>query len=310
MAIKYNGENALTFLLTLINSKFKTKVDKVDGKGLSSNDFTTTLKNKLDGIAEGANKYTHPTQAMGAKTSGLYKVTIDGSGHITAVTEVAKADITALGIPGQDTTYVVATSALDGLLSKEDKAKLDGIAENANNYTHPTQSMGAKSSGFYKITVDTYGHITAVTAVNKTDITNLGIPGSVPTISTDIEADGNSDAKTASPKAVKTYVDGKISSTYKPGGSIAFADLPALTAANSGMVYNLTDNFTTTASFVEGAGNNYPAGTNVAIVYTTGGYKYDVLAGFVDLSDYAKTADFVEFTNEEVQAIWDSVFTS
>ena len=308
MAIKYNGENALTFLLTLINSKFKTKVDKVEGKGLSTNDFTTELLNKLNGIAAGANKYTHPTQAMGAKTSGLYKVTIDGSGHITAVTEVAKTDITALGIPGQDTTYVVATSALDGLLSKEDKAKLDGIAENANKYTHP--SYTAKSSGFYKITVDATGHVSAVATVTKTDITNLGIPGSVPTISTDIEADATSDAKTASPKAVKTYVDGKISSTYKPGGSIAFADLPALTAANSGMVYNLTDNFTTTASFVEGAGNTYPAGTNVAIVYTTGGYKYDVLAGFVDLSDYAKTADFVEFTNEEVQAIWDSVFAS
>ena len=308
MAIKYNGENALTFLLTLINSKFKTKVDKVEGKGLSTNDFTTELLNKLNGIAAGANKYTHPTQAMGAKTSGLYKVTIDGSGHITAVTEVAKTDITALGIPGQDTTYVVATSALDGLLSKEDKAKLDNIAENANNYTHP--SYTAKSSGFYKITVDATGHVSAVAAVTKADITNLGIPGSVPTISTDIEADATSDAKTASPKAVKTYVDGKISSTYKPGGSIAFADLPALTAANSGMVYNLTDNFTTTASFVEGAGNTYPAGTNVAIIYTTGGYKYDVLAGFVDLSDYAKTADFVEFTNEEVQAIWDSVFAS
>lgn len=308
MTIKYNGENALTFLLTLINSKFKTKVDKVDGKGLSSNDFTTTLKNKLDGIAEGANKYTHPTQAMGAKSSGLYKVTIDGSGHITAVTEVAKTDITALGIPGQDTTYVVATSALDGLLSKEDKAKLDNIAENANNYTHP--SYTAKSSGFYKITVDATGHVSAVSAVTKADITNLGIPGSIPTISTDIEADATSDAKTASPKAVKIYVDGKISSTYKPGGSIAFADLPALTAANSGMVYNLTDNFTTTASFVEGAGNTYPAGTNVAVIYTTGGYKYDVLSGFVDLSDYAKTSDFVEFTNEEIQAIWDNVFTS
>lgn len=37
------------------------KVDKVAGKGLSTNDFTTTLLNKLNGIAEGANKYTHPS---------------------------------------------------------------------------------------------------------------------------------------------------------------------------------------------------------------------------------------------------------
>lgn len=234
MAINYNGNNSLTFLLQLLKTKFGTKVDKVEGKGLSTNDFTTELKNKLD-----------------------------------------------------------------------------GIAANANNYSHPTHTAAA--SGFYKVTVDNLGHVTAVTAVKKEDITGLGIPGSqptVPTISTDISADATSDAKTASPKAVKTYVDGKISSTYKPGGSIAFADLPALTAANSGMVYNLTDNFTTTASFIEGAGNTYPAGTNVAIVYTTSGYKYDVLAGFVDLSDYAKTADFHELSNNEVQSIWDSVFTS
>ena len=36
------------------------KVDKVSGKGLSTNDFTAALLSKLNGIAEGANKYTHP----------------------------------------------------------------------------------------------------------------------------------------------------------------------------------------------------------------------------------------------------------
>lgn len=38
-----------------------TKVDKVNGKGLSTNDFTNDDKNKLDGIAAGANNYTLPT---------------------------------------------------------------------------------------------------------------------------------------------------------------------------------------------------------------------------------------------------------
>lgn len=35
--------------------------------------------------------------------------------------------------------YENATVEQDGLMSKEDKAKLDGVAENANNYTHPTK---------------------------------------------------------------------------------------------------------------------------------------------------------------------------
>lgn len=73
------------------------------GKGLSSNDYTTAEKTKLSGIAEGANKYVHPSYT--AQKSGLYKVTVDAAGHVSGATAVAKADITALGIPAQDTTY-------------------------------------------------------------------------------------------------------------------------------------------------------------------------------------------------------------
>lgn len=284
MAIKYNGENVLTYLLTLLKPKLNAKVDKVEGKGLSTNDFTTELMNKLNGIEAEANKYSHPTHT--AASSGFYKVTVDSLGHVTKVTAVTKSDITGLGIPGQDTTY-----------------------------THPSDGpSGGATSGLYKITVNDKGHVTAVTAVTKNDITGLGIPGSqptVPTISTDIAADATSNTKTASPKAVKTYVDSKISATYKPAGSVTFANLPALNASVLGNVYNVTDSFTTTSNFVEGAGSSYSSGTNVVVVEASSGvYKFDVLAGFVDLSDYAKTTDFVELTNTEVQAIWDSVFTS
>ena len=43
-----------------LNSGLSTKVDKVEGKGLSTNDFTTAEKNKLAGIAAGANAYSLP----------------------------------------------------------------------------------------------------------------------------------------------------------------------------------------------------------------------------------------------------------
>lgn len=46
---------------TALKEGLKTKVDKVDGKGLSTNDFTTAEKNKLAGIASGANAYSLPT---------------------------------------------------------------------------------------------------------------------------------------------------------------------------------------------------------------------------------------------------------
>ena len=136
-------------------------------------------KVKLNGIATGANKYTHPSYT--ARSSGLYKITVDASGHVSAVTAVTKADITALGIPGQDTntvythptssgnkhipsggssgqilrwsadgtavwgpdnntTYNVATTSANGLMSAADKTKLDGIASGANKYVHPTSA--------------------------------------------------------------------------------------------------------------------------------------------------------------------------
>lgn len=81
-----------------------------------------------------------------------------------------------------------------------------------------------------------------------------------------------------------------ISSTYKPAGSVDFASLPTPAVGEEGKVYNVNDEFTTTDNFVEGTGKKYPAGTNVVCIETeVDTYKWDVLAGFVDLSAYETT---------------------
>ena len=56
----------------------------------------------------------------------------------------------------------------------------------------------------------------------------------------------------------------------------------------------MTDAFTTTDQFVEGAGKSYPAGTNVAVVLVGEDYKYDVLSGMVDLSNYSTTDEIAQ----------------
>ena len=96
-------------------------VQKEEGKGLSTNDYTTPEKEKLAGLSN----YTHP--AYTPQDSGLYKITVDATGHVSAATAVGKDDITALGIPGQDTTYSEATTSQAGLMSAADKTKLDGM---------------------------------------------------------------------------------------------------------------------------------------------------------------------------------------
>lgn len=85
---------------------------------------------------------------------------------------------------------------------------------------------------------------------------------------------------------VDQKIAAKISSTYKAAGSTTFATLPALAAAIEGNVYNISDEFTTTEDFVEAAGTKYPAGTNIVCIKVGEAYKWDVLAGFVDLSAY------------------------
>ncbi len=98
---------------------------------------------------------------------------------------------------------------------------------------------------------------------------------------------------------VQSAISSAIAGVYTPKGSIAFASLPTAAAGNKGWVYNITDAFTTTAAFVEGAGHAYGAGTNVVCVDAgSGSYKWDVLAGTIDLT---------ELTADEVQTLWDSI---
>ncbi len=115
----------------IINSALANKVDKVDGKGLSTNDYTTTEKNKLAGIASGANAYTHPTS-----TGNKHIPSGGSSGQILRWS----SDGTAVWGADNNTTYSAATTSAAGLMSADDKTKLNGIATGANAYTHPTTS--------------------------------------------------------------------------------------------------------------------------------------------------------------------------
>lgn len=200
---KTNVTSALGYTPPTTNTTYNDVTQSAHGL------MTAADKKKLDGIASGANAYTHPSAT--AYASGLYKITTNALGHVTAATAVTKSDITALGIPGQDTNTHYRTELVVGTsdTSNAVKAATNGnvclklfddsdfrngyvikgtgatsvtsdsqgnITINSTNtvYTHP--SYTAKSSGLYKVTVDDKGHVSAATAVTKSDITALGIP--------------------------------------------------------------------------------------------------------------------------------------
>lgn len=93
-------------------------------------DATKVEKSEINGNIKINGKetvvYTHP--AGSAVEAGFKKVGSDVNGHVVMGGDVTKEDITKLGIPAQDTTYEKATAEKDGLMSKEDKKKLDDMA--------------------------------------------------------------------------------------------------------------------------------------------------------------------------------------
>jgi hypothetical protein len=141
---------AISDAKTDLEGKIAKKVDKVDGKGLSSNDYTDAEKSKLYDIDDGANRYIHPVHT--ARTSGLYKITVDEFGHVSSVVAVSKPDIVALGIPTQDTTYGNATTSASGLLSSTDKATYDGYAATIASLQSQINELKALMKGYHPIT--------------------------------------------------------------------------------------------------------------------------------------------------------------
>ena len=97
---------------------------------------------------------------------------------------------------------------------------------------------------------------------------------------------------------VDEKISSAISSTYKAGGRVESINDITADAEHAGYVYDVTTAFTTTEAFVEGAGHEYPAGTNVAVIEVPGEpvtYKLDTMSGFVDLSNYVEES--VQGTN-------------
>ena len=122
---------------------------KENGKGLSTNDFTNVLLQKLNGIASGANNYKHPNN------SGFKHIPAGG-----AAGQVLKWAANGEAYWGNDnnTTYGLATTSKNGLMSSGDKTKLDNclyqqILYNNTNGTTGTVTLSQNKNNFKYIEV-------------------------------------------------------------------------------------------------------------------------------------------------------------
>lgn len=104
---------------------------------------------------------------------------------------------------------------------------------------------------------------------------------------------------------INNDIKSKVSTVYKPCGTVKFADLPEPSAETLGNVYNIEDAFTTNAKFVEGKGKECTAGANVGIIVIkntdgstgeiTETYKYDLFNASVDLTGYVTQGQLTNF---------------
>ena len=150
-----------------------TNVTSALGYTPATKDVATTSDNglmsasdkvKLNGIESGANKYVHPSHTE--KASGLYKITVDGEGHVSGATAVTKSDITGLGIPSSDTHYTSIN-----VVGASNTATTNAAADQGSVYLNHLEQSSVKSShkisgaGATIVTSDSNGNIT----INSTD---------------------------------------------------------------------------------------------------------------------------------------------
>lgn len=102
-------------LQSTMNTELAKKVGKVTVAGSGNAVTTASISGDTLTLTKGAtyNNYVHPAGSAPSKSSGFYKFSTDSTSHVASVTAVTKSDITALGVPAQDTntTYTFANGS-------------------------------------------------------------------------------------------------------------------------------------------------------------------------------------------------------
>jgi len=144
MAYEYLDKTGTLWIFSKVKNELAGKVDKVDGKSLSTNDYTTAEKTKLEGIAEGAE----------------VNVQADWGDTDTA------SDAYIKNKPGN------ASTSAAGLMSSTDYAKLAGFKE-ATSYWTSDEVQTAINSAVGSITGIEYTVVDALPATGESGVIYL-----------------------------------------------------------------------------------------------------------------------------------------
>lgn len=169
-----DGDNQLQTninnLQSTVNTELAKKVGKVTVAGSGNAVTTASISGDTLTLTKGAtyNNYVHPAGSAPSKSSGFYKFSTDSTSHVASVTAVTKADITALGIPAQNTntTYTFANGSAGNftVTPSGGSAQTVSVGKPANAGNADTVG-GISPSAFVKKAGDT---MTGVLSINQT----------------------------------------------------------------------------------------------------------------------------------------------
>lgn len=157
-------------LQSTMNTELAKKVGKVTVAGSGNAVTTASISGDTLTLTKGAtyNNYVHPAGSAPSKASGFYKFSTDSTSHVASVTAVTKSDITALGIPAQNTntTYTFANGSAGNftVTPSGGSAQTVSVGKPANAGNADTVG-GISPSAFVKKAGDT---MTGVLSINQT----------------------------------------------------------------------------------------------------------------------------------------------
>lgn len=163
-----------------VDSKLNGKVDKVTGKDLSTNDYTNAEKQKLAGVENGANKYTHPsTHSADMITETSSKKFVSDSEKSTwnsKLSSVSGQDISKAKTKGYNTSSTwqsLSTSRdLEDWIGDFDKR----TRENKDNLNKKVDAVSGKGLSSNDFTNSDKAKLNSLKPVTKQEIKNLGFP--------------------------------------------------------------------------------------------------------------------------------------
>lgn len=325
MATKYAGQNAMNKLMQLVKTALNNKADKTHATTSAAGLMSAADKVKLDGVEAGANKTVVDSALSASSTNPVQNKVIKQyvDDHAAGDAVLYTAQELTYGQKFQARKNIEAADRVMPTITGGVSLCPENVTD-SNTAVHTTTTTAGGDD--FTLTLDggPENALVRVKGIRTPTDADTDAAANVEYVKSKVASGGvtvdtemsSTSTNTVQNKVVKSYVDTKVSGlqtadqvqaaissaitgVYTPKGSIAFASLPTAAAGNKGWVYNVSDAFTTTSAFVEGAGHSYGAGTNVVCVDAgSGSYKWDVLAGTIDLT---------EMTATEVQTLWDSI---